>query len=65
MTMLDAALALVQQLPVFPCKVADKTPYTTHGFKDASTRCRMHTALVVALARRAYRRANRHQVRRR
>lgn len=35
----DAALALVQQrgLPVFPCKVADKTPYTTHGFKDAST----------------------------
>ena len=36
MTMLDAALALVQQLPVFPCKLADKTPYTTHGFKDAS-----------------------------
>jgi Bifunctional DNA primase/polymerase, N-terminal len=34
----DAALAIVEQrgLPVFPCKVADKTPYTTHGFKDAS-----------------------------
>jgi hypothetical protein len=39
MTMLDAALALLQErnLPVFPCKVADKTPYTTHGFKNAST----------------------------
>jgi hypothetical protein len=37
--LLEAALALVrrQGLPVFPCKVADKTPYTTHGFKDAST----------------------------
>ena len=25
-----------QGLPVFPCK-PDKTPYTTHGFKDATT----------------------------
>jgi hypothetical protein len=38
MSMLHAALAFVQRqgLPVFPCKVADKTPYTSHGFKDAS-----------------------------
>jgi hypothetical protein len=35
----DAALALVEQrgLPVFPCKAADKTPYTPRGFKNAST----------------------------
>ena len=38
MSMLHAALAFVQRqgLSVFPCKVADKTPYTSHGFKDAS-----------------------------
>jgi hypothetical protein len=38
LALFDAALALVQQrgLSVFPCKVADKTPYTTHGFKDAT-----------------------------
>ena len=36
--LVDAALVLARRgLPVFPCKVADKTPYTTHGFKDAST----------------------------
>ena len=38
MTPLEKALDLARRgVPVFPCKVADKTPYTTHGFKDAST----------------------------
>lgn len=38
MTALEIALELANRsLPVFPCKVADKTPYTTHGFKDAVT----------------------------
>jgi Bifunctional DNA primase/polymerase, N-terminal len=34
--MLDAALALAQRVPVFPCG-EDKAPLTSHGFKDAST----------------------------
>jgi hypothetical protein len=35
---LFAALDLARQnVPVFPCKPADKRPYTQHGFKDAST----------------------------
>ena len=37
MTPLEKALDLARRLPVFPCKVADKTPYTTHGFLDATT----------------------------
>jgi hypothetical protein len=38
MALAVAALDLARRsLPVFPCKVADKTPYTTHGFKDATT----------------------------
>jgi hypothetical protein len=37
-TLLDFALAYAAQLdwPVFPCR-PNKTPYTAHGFKDAST----------------------------
>ena len=37
-TLLDHALAYAASLrwPVFPCK-PDKTPYTRHGFKDATT----------------------------
>jgi hypothetical protein len=37
-TLLDFALEYAAQLdwPVFPCR-PDKTPYTAHGFKDAST----------------------------
>lgn len=35
--MLRAALDLAERLgPVFPCKPGDKTPITTHGFKDAT-----------------------------
>ena len=38
MTALDLALDCARRgLPVVPCKLADKAPYTTHGFKDAST----------------------------
>lgn len=36
--MINTALAYTRSgIPVFPCKPADKTPYTVHGFKDAST----------------------------
>jgi hypothetical protein len=34
--MLEEALQLVRHIAVFPCKVADKAPLTTSGFKDAS-----------------------------
>jgi hypothetical protein len=37
MTMLEAALAWAKAgYPVFPCK-QDKSPYTAHGYKDATT----------------------------
>ena len=36
MTILKQALWLAHQVPVFPCKVGDKAPYTRNGFKDAS-----------------------------
>ncbi len=36
--MLKAALKLARSgVPVFPCNVEDKSPRTSHGFKDAST----------------------------
>jgi hypothetical protein len=36
--MLDAALVLMRTgWHLFPCKPADKKPYTEHGFKDATT----------------------------
>lgn len=35
----DAALALIllHNFAVFPCSPLNKTPLTTHGFKDATT----------------------------
>ena len=35
-TMLQAALRIAADWPVFPCNPQDKRPFTAHGFKDAT-----------------------------
>ena len=36
-SLLESALSYAQKgLPVFPCNPANKQPFTSHGFKDAT-----------------------------